>query len=118
MTCDQVVQDVVYAAWRQRSDAIAFCNVELNKIEEELEPLHLQQQRTVLQNDDLKVDPYAQKDMDQQLEMKYAQTRTLKSWIQNEREIEDIVQRRTQQVLNDSCGYKDWIKQFKELTQA
>jgi hypothetical protein len=105
---------VVFPAWKGRLRAIEFCEQEASKLEKEV---HFAKEETkVIQNSDLRLDPYAQRDIDSQREKQYAQIDSLRSWVRNERDIENIVQTRTLQILNDECGgLKDWLQEFKKI---
>lgn len=97
--------------------AIEFCEEEASKIEAEI---HKEiEEHKIIGNSDLRLDPYAQRDIDTRGEVAHAQINTLRSWIANEKEIESIVQSRTSQVLRDNCGWKmDWSKDFTKWSKS
>ncbi|CEP22457.1 unnamed protein product [Cyberlindnera jadinii] len=120
ISCSSFLDGVVFPAWKARLAAIEYCEGEASKLELELKSSQTDPsvEKHVIENKDLRLDPYAQKDLDHESQAKTEQIDSLRSWIQNERDIESIVQTRSVQVLTDYCGWKDWLDEFHTWGQS
>lgn len=52
---------------------------------------------------DTRIDPYALRDSQQELEEKYSKVDQLLNWVNNEKTIEQIVRNRSIGILQDTC---------------
>ncbi|KAH3679968.1 hypothetical protein WICMUC_000711 [Wickerhamomyces mucosus] len=101
--CKDFIDTIVIKNWTTRLKVIKFCSYQSELLESQLKREE-EPNSTGLGEVDLRVDPYAIKDLESIKEEKYRQLSSLKNWVANEREIERIVQNRSLEVLQDTCG--------------
>ncbi|CUS21491.1 LAQU0S03e03796g1_1 [Lachancea quebecensis] len=115
--CGDFVQRELFPSWDLRHEAINFCEREARAIKKELDSRFGSShavERPVL---DARMDPYAAADSSSQKEAHYRDWKELTRWIQNQREIEEILQKNGASVLNRACdpdeAYIDAFKKFQ-----
>ncbi|CAR22023.1 Mix23p [Lachancea thermotolerans CBS 6340] len=115
--CGDFVQRELFPSWDLRHEAINFCEREAQLMKKEIDGRFGSShtvERPVL---DARMDPYAAADSLSQKESYYHDWRELTRWIQNQREIEEILQKNGASVLNRACdpdvAYIDAFKKFQ-----
>ncbi|KAI0464725.1 hypothetical protein LJB42_002348 [Komagataella kurtzmanii] len=100
--CNVFFESSILPAWEARSNAIEFCHKEAVKFRQEIKSEESQINR---RNElvDTRIDPYALRDLQQELEEKYLQVDQLLNWVNNEKTIEQIVRSRSIGMLQDTC---------------
>lgn len=100
--CDQFIKEQIYPIWDARVKSIKFCGKEVAEMRAEIDETQLRIQH-IKKTVDLRTNPYAAQDLQEELELKYADVIQLESWVKNEREIEKIIQQRSLGVFADIC---------------
>lgn len=117
--CDTYFKSKIVPQWEARASIINYCNAYASNLRQETAKgnavIQNEQQQQDPQSFDLRVDPYAVKKYNQQLDGQYAQCDAIDNWVNNEKMVEDIIREQTVDVLNDKCYYQDWIEEFKKL---
>lgn len=107
--CDDYFNRRILPQWVARAEAIQYCSDFAWDLRSKTES----QQMEVHGNYDLRIDPYALKDENDQLEKQFSRCVTIENWVANELGVETIIKEQTASVLNDKCYYKDWLAEFK-----
>ena len=115
--CDGYFKAKIVPQWEARASIIQYCNDYAAHLRQETAKGNavMQSEPQDPKSFDLRVDPYAVKKYNQQLEGQYSQCNAIDNWVNNEKMVEDIIREQTVDVLNDKCYYQDWIDEFKKL---
>lgn len=106
--CDGYFETKIVPQWKARSKVIEYCrnySEELRKKVGNGSGVEAESQKF-----DLRVDPYALKSHEEELQTKYSQIDSIRNWTQNEESIETIVREQTAAAFCDRCYYRDWLK--------
>lgn len=120
-SCLPILNVLIYPEWKKRLDVIRYCQSELNKVHEEvnLEDDGFSSLSLEEKNNLLRIDPYTYKNLEQKSKQKNAKIIELKNFYNNEEQIENIVQNRSVELLNETCklnhlnisnGFLDYVK--------
>ncbi|CUM63451.1 uncharacterized protein PRCAT00001026001 [Priceomyces carsonii] len=113
--CDSYFQNTIIPQWEARSSLIGFCSDYVDHLRAESSHGNTILPDLINPDDyDLRLDPYAIKNKEDQIGAQFAQSNAIANWVQNEREVESIVREQTAEILNEKCYYKDWLKAFKD----
>lgn len=112
--CTEYAQSTLFPAWKARSSAIEYCSSYAATLRTQLNDETEPEVQRIVQNEDLRLDPYAQRDLEVLKDSKSAQLTSLENWISNERTIETIVRDRSSDILRDVCGYEEAMTAFEK----
>ncbi|KAK7204484.1 caffeine-induced death protein 2 [Myxozyma melibiosi] len=92
--CKDYVSTSVFESWKARDDVLEYCTSVAESRKSEVVAAFAQREKV-----DPRIDPYAARDIPE-----VTKEDQMLSWIQNEREIEDIVRNRTWSVIEGKCS--------------
>ncbi|KAG7928549.1 hypothetical protein KL925_001849 [Ogataea polymorpha] len=102
-SCQQFVDELLLPQWQARASRINYCLRQADEMVKEVETQELamdEEERNRL----LRIDPYALKDLTRSLREKRASAEQIRNRYQNEIEVEEIIQERSQSLIKDVCG--------------
>ncbi|SCU83587.1 LAFA_0D04500g1_1 [Lachancea sp. 'fantastica'] len=117
LRCKEFVAQDLYPSWDLRLRAIDFCGREASSLKRELDERYASDasQRPILE---ARMDPYAAAESVASKEAHFQQWRELTRWIDNQRRIEQILQRTGSGVLARACdpdtSYIDDFENFRK----
>ncbi|KAG7191855.1 uncharacterized protein KQ657_002644 [Scheffersomyces spartinae] len=118
--CNEYFQTVIVPAWKERSHAIEYCSDYALFLRQTSDSSKLEGDNNGHRTEsdfDLRTDPYALKNYNEQLQSQYSQCDQIDNWVLNERNIETIIRGLTEEILNQKCYYGHWIEEFKKSLQ-
>ncbi|CCF59139.1 hypothetical protein KAFR_0G01060 [Kazachstania africana CBS 2517] len=108
--CNEFVKDELYPNWKLRKEVINFCELQATKMQKELET-HSDRRNTTLV--DARIDPYAERDLREQEEMKYMEINKIRNWVKNNVEIENILHYNSDRILKTTCDQnEEYLNKF------
>lgn len=110
--CDKFFQTKVVPQWQARAEAIGYCSQYAKHLHDKA--VKVNEGQLDPQKFDLRTNPYALED---ELNTINSEKSSIEDWVNNELEVERIVCGQTINVLNNSCYYKNWLAEFKELSR-
>ncbi|SCU89329.1 LAME_0E03004g1_1 [Lachancea meyersii CBS 8951] len=117
--CKEFVTQDLYPSWDLRLRAIGFCENEASCLKRELDAKHGTEssaQRPIL---NARMDPYAAAESTAVRESYYQQWRELTRWVDNQRGIEQILQRTAADILARACNpYTSYLADFEKFRKS
>lgn len=117
--CKDFIHRELYPSWLVRNRIINFCDREAFELKREIEAKYSTSNADLIPEIDPRIDPYAAREREEQREAHYNDWKRLRNWVQNQREVEKILQIRSNNVLGEVCGHStDYIEQFKKFSKS
>lgn len=111
--CKEFIEKILIKSWNERLKGLQFCNVELNSLEKKIHDIN--NSKINKEGIDLRFDPYAIRDLENEKEEKLLKFNNLKNFLNNESKIESIIQEKSKEVIFDYCGVSELINlKFKK----
>ncbi|SCW00121.1 LAFE_0B09912g1_1 [Lachancea fermentati] len=117
--CNEYVHKELYSCWAVRDKVISFCDNEAASMKKELDANYGGTTETITAASDLRLDPYAAREKQEEKEFHYNDLRNLQRWVQNQREVEGILQNTSNRILQSSCDANtNYIAQFEDFRRT
>jgi hypothetical protein len=110
--CDSYYLEKILPQWKARDSLIQYCSdfaAQYRQIATKSVPLTTSQEPV-----DLRKDPYAIRNIVNDMDAKFQACDSMDNWIKNESTIESIVHEQSSNILNDKCYYADWLAKFND----
>ncbi|XP_004182267.2 Mix23p TBLA_0I00890, partial [Henningerozyma blattae CBS 6284] len=113
--CNKFVQEELYPNWKARTDIINYCHQQSIQIKNELDSLSSTKDDNSVEEVNLRIDPYGERDCLEEKRSLYNDWDKLQFWVKNNQEIETILQRTSSRILQQTCDEnKEYVKNFLE----
>ncbi len=110
--CLPLIRELIFPQWYKRLDAIKYCSNEVQKMSQEVKDDPLNNLSEEKQNELLRVDPYAMRDIERARVEKNDTVEALKTKWSNAEQVEGIIRDRTEGVIYDICDINNFnVKQ-------
>lgn len=115
--CDKYFETEIVPQWKARTNVIDYCRKYSEELRKEVGGGGGSGADSKAKNTDfdLRLDPYALKSHEEELQTKYSQIDSIRNWTQNEESIETIVRDQTAAAFCDKCYYRDWLSYSNEV---
>lgn len=107
--CNTYFKDTIVPQWKVRGDVINYC--EQYAQEQRLSIVAVKEEN---QEFNLRLDPYALRNHQDEVQERFNQLDSIDQWVKNEQLVEVIIRDQTSDVLNDKCFYDDWVTKFRD----
>ncbi|ODV78892.1 uncharacterized protein CANTADRAFT_42282, partial [Suhomyces tanzawaensis NRRL Y-17324] len=117
--CDVYYTNTILPQWNARAQIIQYCSDYAIQLRAQAEGKHPMPEPKPASADDpdpynLRIDPYAVKNRNAELESRFSQVEEVERWVRNERSVESIVREETAKALSDRCYYRDWLNVYSK----
>ncbi|EGV66362.1 hypothetical protein CANTEDRAFT_112106 [Yamadazyma tenuis ATCC 10573] len=114
--CDIFFTSTIVPEWNARAQAIRYCSDYAQSLRQEIGAT-VGDIKDVQQKFDLRLNPYASRDYQEQVEQKSAKIETIENWVQNETTVESILKNQTAETFSQKCQYKDWLQYAIDISK-
>ncbi|KAH3902542.1 related to Mic23p [Saccharomycodes ludwigii] len=111
--CDNFIKSQLYPNWNIRDNVISYCSNYATSLKRELDTTCSENSESASPPvTETRIDPYAAIDYKNAKTMRYNDYNSVVNWVENQKEIEKILRKRSVNVLLNNCGQASYLDDF------